>query len=66
MNEEEMTRRWLHAMENPYLTILGHLTGRLLLSRPPYAFNLDAILEGARKHHIIIELNANPHRFDID
>ncbi|MBI1821279.1 MAG: DNA polymerase/3'-5' exonuclease PolX [Nitrospirae bacterium] len=66
MNEEEMTRRLLHAMENPYLTILGHLTGRLLLSRPPYAFNLDAILEGARKHHIIIELNANPHRFDID
>ncbi|MHB8482408.1 MAG: DNA polymerase/3'-5' exonuclease PolX [Nitrospiria bacterium] len=66
MTEDQMTQRLLKAMENPYLTILGHLTGRLLLSRPPYAFNLDAILDGAKKHHIIIELNANPHRFDID
>ena len=66
MTEDQMTQRLLKAMESPYLTMLGHLTGRLLLSRPPYAFNLDAILGGAKKHHIIIELNANPHRFDID
>ncbi|MBI1819164.1 MAG: DNA polymerase/3'-5' exonuclease PolX [Nitrospirae bacterium] len=66
MTEEEMTRRLLHAIGNPFLTILGHLTGRLLLSRPPYSFDLEAILEGAKKHRIIIELNANPHRLDID
>ncbi|MFI5303330.1 MAG: DNA polymerase/3'-5' exonuclease PolX [Nitrospiria bacterium] len=66
MKEDEMTLRLLQAMENPYLTILGHLTGRLLLSRAPYAFNLETILDRAKKRNIIIELNANPHRFDID
>jgi DNA polymerase (family 10) len=66
MKEDEMTHRLLQAMENPYLTILGHITGRLLLSRPPYSFDLDAILEKAKKKKTIIELNANPHRFDID
>ena len=66
MKEEEMTRRLLQAMENPYLTILGHISGRLLLSRDPYPFNLEAVIEKAKRKKIIIELNANPHRFDID
>jgi len=66
MNREEMTRRLVRAIENPYLTILGHMTGRLLLSRSPYQFDLDQVLDAAKKHGVVIELNANPHRFDID
>ena len=66
MDEPEMTRRMLNALANPYLTMLGHLTGRLLLSRPSYPLDLEAVLEGARKGGVIIELNANPHRFELD
>jgi DNA polymerase (family 10) len=66
MSPEAMTQRLLHALDNPYLTILGHMTGRLLLSRSPYLFDLDAVFEKAKRKNIIIELNANPHRFDID
>jgi len=66
MNEEEMTRRVIRAIQNPYTTMLGHPTGRLLLSREPYAIDLKQVIDTAKKFNKIIELNANPHRFDLD
>ena len=64
--EAEMTKRIIRAMENPYVTMLGHLTGRLLLSREPYQLNIPAILDAAASTGTIIELNANPRRLDMD
>lgn len=64
--EEEMTQRIIRAMENPYVTMIGHVTGRLLLSRPPYALNLPKIIDAAAATGTWIELNANPHRLDMD
>jgi DNA polymerase (family 10) len=53
-------------MENPYVTILGHPTGRLLLSREPYRVDLGEVVNGAAATGTIIELNANPRRLDMD
>lgn len=64
--EAEMTRRIIKAIENPHVTMLGHLTGRLLLQRPSYAVNVAAIIDAAAATGTIIELNANPHRLDMD
>lgn len=61
-----MTHRLVTALSHPKLTMLGHMTGRLLLSREPYDFDLEAVLQAAAAHGKIIELNANPHRLDID
>jgi DNA polymerase (family 10) len=66
MPEAEMTKRIIRAMENPHVTMLGHLTGRLLLSREPYQVNIPAILDAAAATGTIIELNANPRRLDMD
>ncbi len=66
MTEAEMTRRVIKALQNPHTTIFGHPTGRLLLSREPYAINLAEVIEAAKKYRVVIELNANPHRFDLD
>jgi len=66
MNAEQMTNRVLKALDDPHLTILGHPTGRLLLTREPYAINLEAIIEKAGRVGVAIELNADPHRLDID
>lgn len=65
-NREAMTARLVRALEHPRLTMLGHMTGRLLLSREPYDFDLDLVLATAAKHKKAIELNANPHRLDMD
>lgn len=64
--EPEMTARFLRAIESPYLTIIGHPTGRLLLSREGYAVDLDAIFEAAGKAGVAIEINADPYRLDLD
>lgn len=64
--EAEMTERIIRAMENPYVTMLGHVTGRLLAQRPAYAVNMPAILEAAARTGTIIELNASPWRLDMD
>ncbi len=64
--EAEMTRRIIRAMENPHITMLGHLTGRLLLSREGYQVDVPAIIEAAAATGTIIELNANPRRLDMD
>lgn len=66
MNETQMTERMLKALDAPHLTILGHPTGRLLLTREPYAVNLDAVLEKAGAVGVAVELNADPHRMDLD
>ncbi len=64
--EAEMTRRLIRAIENPYVTIMGHLTGRLLLGREGYAVNVPAVLDAAAATGTIIELNANTRRLDMD
>ena len=61
-----MTARIIKAMHNPYVTMIGHLTGRLLLAREGYALDVDAIIAEAIRLGVIIELNANPHRLDLD
>ena len=66
MTPPEMTARMLAAMDNPYLTIIGHPTGRLLLSRDPYALDLDAVFEKAAATGVALEINADPHRLDLD
>ncbi|MFZ4056815.1 MAG: helix-hairpin-helix domain-containing protein [Ferruginibacter sp.] len=66
MTEEKAMMRLLNAIENPYTTILGHLTGRLLLSRKGYPINHEQIIEACAQHHVAIELNAHPSRLDID
>lgn len=66
MSKEKATERVLRAIENPYTTILGHPTGRLLLSREGYPLDWDAVLDACAKHKVAIELNANPYRLDID
>ena len=64
--EAEMTARIIRAIENPHVTMLGHLTGRLLLKRGAYAVNVPAILDACAANGTIIELNANPSRLDMD
>lgn len=64
--EKEMTARIIKAMENPHVTMLGHLTGRLLLRREAYAVNIDKIIDCAAETGTIIELNCNPRRLDMD
>ena len=66
MNKEEMTARILKAMDSPFLTMLGHPTGRILLERPGYEVDLDAVIEKAALKGVIIEFNANPYRLDLD
>ncbi len=66
LSEEEMTRRICRAMENEHVTMLGHLTGRLLLKREPYAVNHAMIIDCAAETRTIIELNCSPMRLDMD
>jgi DNA polymerase (family X) len=66
MGEREMTARMLAAMDNPHLTIIGHPTGRLLLSRDPYGLDLEAVIEKAAATGVALEINADPHRLDLD
>ena len=63
---EEMTRRIVRAVRHPKVTMLGHPTGRLLLTRDAYALDLDAVLEAAAESKTMIEINADPHRLDLD
>jgi len=66
MGARQMTDRMLAAMENPHLAIIGHPTGRLLLSREPYPLDVEAVLVRAAEAGVAIEINADPHRLDID
>jgi len=66
MTPEEMTERILHALDNPRVTFLGHLTGRLLLAREGYTMDFDRVFEKAGQRGVMIEINGNPRRLDID
>jgi DNA polymerase (family 10) len=66
MSKGEMTNRVLRALDDPHTTILGHPTGRLLLSREPFAIDLERVLERAAQRGVAVELNADPHRLDLD
>jgi DNA polymerase (family 10) len=65
-NEAENTKRLIRAAENPFVHILGHLTGRLLLEREPYPVNVPAVIDACAETGTWIELNCNPHRLDLD
>ena len=66
MDEEKATKRILTAIENPYTTMLGHPTGRLLLRREGYPIDHEQIIDACKANDVIIEINANPWRLDID
>ena len=66
LKREAMTERILTALANPCCTMLGHVSGRLLLAREPYAHDLEAILKFAGAHQVIMEINASPYRLDLD
>lgn len=66
MDKEKATQRLLKAIENPYTTILGHPTGRLLLAREGYPIDHQKIIDACAANGVIIELNANPYRLDLD
>ena len=61
----EMTSRLIRAIENPNTSLIGHPTGRLLLRRDAYQFDVDAVLKAAAKHKVAMELNAYPDRLDL-
>lgn len=65
MNREQQTERVLRAMDNPYFTILGHATGRLLLKRPGYELDFERIIEHAKDRGVFFELNSSPERLDV-
>ena len=65
-SREDMTRRIIRAMENPHATMLGHLTGRLLLRREGYEVDTDKVIDAAIANKVVIELNAHPLRLDMD
>jgi DNA polymerase (family 10) len=66
MTEEKATARLLKAIENPYTRIVGHPTGRLLLSRKGYPIDHQKIIDACAAHGVVIELNAHPRRLDLD
>ncbi len=66
MDVDTATRRLVRAIENPFTTILGHMTGRLLLRRKGYPLHMEYILDACAKNDVVIELNANPNRLDVD
>jgi DNA polymerase (family 10) len=66
MTKDEMTERMLRALDNPYVTMLGHLTGRKLLSRDGYTIDYERIFTKAAARGVMIEINGNPNRLDLD
>lgn len=66
LSRDEMTKRLVAAASNPRVTMIGHPTGRLLLARDGYALDLDAVIDAAAAAGTMIEINANPHRLDLD
>jgi len=65
MDEEAMTARLLKALDNPFVDVLAHPTGRLIGKRPPYAFKLETVLDRAARNKVAIEINGNPERLDL-
>ena len=65
MPAEEMTARLLKALANPYVRILGHPTGRQILKRDPFVFDLEKVFAAAKEYGVILELNGHPERLDL-
>ncbi|MHA1925064.1 MAG: DNA polymerase/3'-5' exonuclease PolX [Candidatus Thorarchaeota archaeon] len=65
-DKKKMTERVCHALENKYVHILGHPSGRLLLKRPEFEIDLEAVFETAKQHNVVMELNAHPQRLDLN
>lgn len=66
LTRAEMTDRLLAAIENPYVQIIAHPTGRLIMRREPYEYDMDKILSAAAKHAVVMECNAYPDRLDLN
>jgi DNA polymerase (family 10) len=66
LDKSRQTERLLRAIKNPYLTCIGHLTGRKLLRRPGYELDIDQILRAVKEHGKLLEINSSPDRLDID
>src|SRR3989338_89759 len=66
MSKSAMTKRIIRAIQNRYTTMVGHLTGRLLLARSEYELDISEIIKAAADQGVAIEINANPHRLDLD
>ena len=66
MDEQKATQRLIKAIENPYTTILGHMTGRQLLIRSGYPVNVKSVIDACAANGVVIEVNANPYRLDMD
>ncbi|MCX7746832.1 MAG: DNA polymerase/3'-5' exonuclease PolX [Clostridia bacterium] len=66
MDEDKMTERVIRAIRNKYVRILGHPTGRLILSREPFKINMNEIIKTAAEEGVLLEINANPYRLDLD
>ncbi len=66
MDSETMTARIVAAIENPLVDVIGHLSGRKIETRPPYAFDFEAVLEAARRLGTLLEINASPARRDMN
>lgn len=66
LSREEQTQRLIRAVRNPFVSVLGHPTGRLLLSREPIAVDAEAVIDAAAESGCAIEMNCNPHRLDLD
>ena len=66
MDEAKATKRLIRAIENPYTTILGHMTGRLLLIRPGYPIDFKKVIDACAANGVVIEINTNPYRLDMD
>jgi DNA polymerase (family 10) len=66
MSEEKATARLITAIENPYTTMLGHPSGRILLEREAYPLNYKKVIDACAAHQVVIEINADPHRLDLD
>jgi DNA polymerase (family 10) len=66
LNEKEMTSRIIKAVENPYTDLLGHPSGRLLLSREPYKMDTEKIIDACFANKVAIEINSHPKRLDLD
>ena len=65
-SQAEITERIITAVQNPFVTMLGHPTGRLLLSREPYAVDMIKVIDAASRAETVIEINAHPQRLDLD
>ena len=65
LSRTEMTERILAAIENPYVQIIGHPTGRLILQREPFEYDMEKIFLAAAKHGVAMECDAYPDRLDL-